>query len=139
MDFNISPELFLDFRSGDSKAEERVFKFYCQEITYFAEELIKNETEADNIITSAWVELLKNRKLIATREELDAYLYRSVSEYCNWYLISNRLATIEHFMTPSVWRGELDFKNPISRAKVRAKALADVYRDRHQLSPKVKS
>lgn len=86
-----------EFRQGDSLAFAYFYKRYYQRLHYFANRLIQDDQESNDIISKCFAKLWEKRSDFNTSENIKAYLYISCRHTCLTYLrdVKNRTAAQE--------------------------------------------
>lgn len=79
-------EIVLAFQKGEEHAFDMVFREYFAALTYFANHLIHNSSEAEDIVQDCFVSLWKRRKKLSHIESIKSYLYTSIRYQCLKYL-----------------------------------------------------
>jgi RNA polymerase sigma-70 factor (family 1) len=71
-------ERFSAIRTGDINAFEMMFKTYYQPLCRYANTLVNDREEAEEIVQSSFVTIWEKRESIEIAESAKAYLYRAI-------------------------------------------------------------
>ncbi|WP_188937737.1 RNA polymerase sigma factor [Puia dinghuensis] len=63
------------FRQGDEETFRKIFEQHSKSLTWFVDEIVKNEQEAKDIMGSAMVKLWQNREKMVTTDHIRRWLY----------------------------------------------------------------
>lgn len=74
------------FQKGEEQAFDQLFREYFAALSYFANQLIHNSAEAEDIVQDCFVSLWKRRKKLSHIESIKSYLYTSIRYQCIKYL-----------------------------------------------------
>lgn len=69
-------------RKGDIKSFERVFNTYCESLVRYAESMLKNTYEAEDIVQQLFVQFWAKRETFDINISLKSYLYKSTYNSC---------------------------------------------------------
>lgn len=69
-------------RKGDIKSFERVFNTYCESLVRYAESILKNTYEAEDIVQQLFVQFWAKRETFDINSSLKSYLYKSTYNSC---------------------------------------------------------
>ncbi len=69
-------------RQGDIKSFERVFNTYCENLVRYAESILKNTYEAEDIVQQLFVQCWAKRETLDVNTSLKSYLYKSTYNSC---------------------------------------------------------
>lgn len=67
---------------GDLKAFEEAFNLYAENLVRYAETLLKNTYDAEDVVQQLFVQLWAKRETTDVTTSLKSYLYRSVHNSC---------------------------------------------------------
>ncbi len=67
---------------GDEKAFEFIFRFYYEPLLDYSTGILKDETEAEEIVQELFLKLWRDRQKLLIKTTLQAYFYRSVYHAC---------------------------------------------------------
>ncbi|MGK6352057.1 RNA polymerase sigma-70 factor [Parapedobacter sp. DT-150] len=79
-------ELFRQIQAGEKKAFDQVYLQHFDNLKRFALQYLKNEAEAEEIVSERFVQLWLRRATLADIHSPVFYLYRSVKNACLTYL-----------------------------------------------------
>lgn len=85
--------LFERIKKGDEKAFERLFRTYYSHLCLFAENYVRNQAEAEEIVQDMFVRLWENRNRITIATSVKNYLFRSVKNRCLNFLQHKKIET----------------------------------------------
>lgn len=69
--------LFENFRKGNEKAFDEIFKAYYEKLCNFAFLFLKNSSRSEEVVSDVFINLWKKRNTIIIKTSLKSYLYRS--------------------------------------------------------------
>lgn len=83
------PEILLirDFKKGNTKAFEKLFKIYHKRLYAFIFELIKSKEDCEEIVQNAFIKVWENKESYKEEYPFDAYLFKIAK---NAFLNHNR-------------------------------------------------
>lgn len=70
-------ELVHKIREGDVKSFERVFNQYAESLVRYAETILKNTYEAEDVVQQLFVQFWAKRETVEINTSLKSYLYRA--------------------------------------------------------------
>ncbi|MES2688918.1 MAG: RNA polymerase sigma-70 factor [Bacteroidota bacterium] len=70
-------QLVENIRQGDLKSFEQVFNAYAENLVRYAETILKNTYEAEDIVQQLFVQLWDKRSTLVITTSLKSYLYRA--------------------------------------------------------------
>ncbi|MCD4772139.1 MAG: RNA polymerase sigma-70 factor, partial [Bacteroidales bacterium] len=76
------PERIIKIQKGDIKEFEFFFRELYEPLLRYANSIINNENDSEEIVQDIFLNLWKNRKNIKITTSLSAYVYRSVYNNC---------------------------------------------------------
>lgn len=79
-------EIFEGLRNGDSKIIAYLWNEYAPRLQYFAENLIRNKEEAEEIVSTVFLNLPKASARLTSVDHIKASLYISAKNKCVDYL-----------------------------------------------------
>src|SRR5688500_9112677 len=82
----LAEQVILDFNQGDTHAFTSVFNTWYPTIVIFAEKIIGNQTEAEDLVLQVFVTLYNRRQQFNTEQHIKAFLYISTRNSCLNYL-----------------------------------------------------
>jgi RNA polymerase sigma-70 factor (ECF subfamily) len=77
---NISPVTGL--RKGEEAALRQLFEQLCPQLVYFARGILQKDTEAEDVVQEAFVQLWRQRQQFNSFAAVRAFLYTSVRNAC---------------------------------------------------------
>jgi RNA polymerase sigma-70 factor (ECF subfamily) len=72
----------FNIREGDIRLFEQVFQMYCKELVRYANTILKNADEAEDIVQQLFVNLWQKRESLQVNTSMRSYLYRAVHNCC---------------------------------------------------------
>lgn len=79
-------EIINQFKNGNSNSLSIIFNLHYTPLCFFAERLIDDKEEAEDIVVNAFVKLWEARPEVRTMQSLKSYLYRVTRNDCFNYL-----------------------------------------------------
>lgn len=79
--FNIT-----DFQNGSPEAISQLFALYYRSLVYFADSIIKNRNEAEDIVVEGFVKVMQKTKDFESLANIKAFLYVVTRNACYNYL-----------------------------------------------------
>lgn len=79
---NLEKRLLKELKYGSKKAFEYVFKTYYDPLCRYAEEILKDPDQSEDIVETLFVIIWEDRKKININNSLRSYLYRSTYNAC---------------------------------------------------------
>lgn len=96
---NPEGELIALFRSGDRKALQHLYTLHYKTLCYFANKLILNTPQAEDIVADSYVKLWNLRSNFDTLVNIRAFLYITVRNACfNFLRQSKRITAAQEEM-----------------------------------------
>lgn len=89
MDF-LERKILFQFKSGDQKAFEYIFKGFYSPLCLYASDLLKDDELAQEIVQECFINLWEKRKKLEINQSIKSYLYRMVHNQCISYLRSDK-------------------------------------------------
>ena len=83
---NAPMDILARLREGDSSAFNEIFKQFHKAVFYFANKLVENKEEAEDIAQVTFTKLWKHRDQFETVEKLKAFLYITARNRCLDYI-----------------------------------------------------
>jgi RNA polymerase sigma-70 factor (family 1) len=80
--FNTDPEIVNAIRKGDEAAFERTFRLYYDRLCNYANSLLKEEDEAEEVVQTVFLNIWEKRVDLEITLSLKSYLYRAVHNHC---------------------------------------------------------
>lgn len=74
--------LFQKIGQSDKKAFETLFRRYYPNLCLYASQMLKNRSEAEEIVQSLFVRLWEKRKVTNIDSSVKSYLFRAVKNLC---------------------------------------------------------
>jgi RNA polymerase sigma-70 factor (family 1) len=75
-------EIVLAIQQGDESVFEQVFRKYYQSLCNYANSLVKDEDEAEEIVQNLFFSIWEKRADLEITVSLKSYLYRAVHNHC---------------------------------------------------------
>lgn len=79
---NREKQILKELKYGSKKAFEYIFKTYYNQLFRYAEEILKDREESEDVVESLFVRLWEDRKRIDIHTSIRSYLYRSTYNSC---------------------------------------------------------
>jgi len=76
------PELIRLIRTGDEMAFEKLFRLYYERLSRYADQLLKDSPQAEEIVQDVFVTIWENRGKLNLEIGIKPYLYRAVHNRC---------------------------------------------------------
>ena len=74
---NLEKRILTELKYGSKKAFEYVFKTYFEQLCRYAQEILKDSDQAEDVVESLFVRIWEDRKKIDVHTSIRSYLYRS--------------------------------------------------------------
>ncbi|MFA8300653.1 MAG: RNA polymerase sigma-70 factor [Hyphomicrobiales bacterium] len=133
---NNSKELIIDqFKSGDVKAYENMFKHYYSALCLFAMKHLHSEEQSEEIVQDLFCKLWENREDMEITVSLKSYLYGAVRLNCLRYLKTKELHRSHHKIM-MIENSEAVDDNHIERNELQAnilKAISELPEQRRKI------
>jgi RNA polymerase sigma-70 factor (ECF subfamily) len=71
-----------NLKSGDAEAFEYVFRNYFKKLFNYADNLLRNNYQAEEVVTDVFTKLWTNRSQLTVKTSLHSYLFRAVYNNC---------------------------------------------------------
>jgi RNA polymerase sigma-70 factor (ECF subfamily) len=101
----IDTSLIVRFNEGDSRAFDSIFRSHFQELCYYAEKIIKDKFEAEDITVIAFTKLWEQRTEFTTLTHIKNFLYLLVRNASINYLrnqkVQNKMKGELQYLTPT--------------------------------------
>ena len=82
----LEKKILLDFKYGNKRAFEYLFKSYYKPLCNYAFQILKNQVYAEEVVEELFVRLWENRSKTDVQQSFKSYLYRSTYNSCMNYL-----------------------------------------------------
>ena len=79
---NLEKSILKELKYGSKKAFEYVFKTYYASLCRYAEEILKDRQQAEDVVVNLFVIIWDDRKKIDIHSSIRSYLYRSAYNAC---------------------------------------------------------
>ncbi len=117
-------DIIIEFRKGNSKALNSIFKLYYAALCYFADRIIANKEEAEDIVSESFLKLWKIHENFDSLYGVRAFLYVATRNACLNYLkqadrVTRQQVDVAHLLDPEMDKTFAE----VTRAEV----LRDVY------------
>ena len=80
--YTTDPEIVSAIRQGDEAAFERTFRKYYDRLCNYANSLLKEEDEAEEVVQTVFLTIWEKRTELEITLSLKSYLYRAVHNHC---------------------------------------------------------
>jgi len=92
-------QIILAFNAGDEESLSHFFKLHARSLKYFAEKLILDMAEAEDIVADCFYKLWQKRTEFDTTQNIKAFLFISCRNACLNYLrgLKRKTAAQEHY------------------------------------------
>jgi RNA polymerase sigma-70 factor (ECF subfamily) len=93
-------KLVESLRRGDAKAINAIFENYYQKLCFYAETILRDQFDAEEVVEQLFIQLWINSRNILITTSLKNYLYRSVHNNCLKYIEKHRTErkAYEHYV-----------------------------------------
>jgi len=123
---NNEEAIMNSFREGNREAFKAVFDHMARSLTYFVENIIRNQTDAEDIVANAFYKLFQARESMRTFEHVKRWLYVIVRNEAIDYLRSkSRIKESHHDMAYL----ESGVDEHLETERVRSILLQDINRE----------
>ena len=117
-------DIIIEFRKGNAKALNSIFKLYYAALCYFADRIVENKEEAEDIVAESFLKLWKLHENFDSLYGVRAFLYVTTRNSCLNYLkqadrVTRQQVDVSHISDPDEDRAFAE----ITRAEV----LREVY------------
>ena len=72
----------MSYSAGDNKAFTKIFELYFDRLCYFADRLISDTSEAEDIVTDVFVKLWQQKGPYSSQNEIKSWLYICTRNAC---------------------------------------------------------
>lgn len=86
-------EWMAAFRDGDDTALAYFFKLHSKALAYFADRMLQDKSESDDIVSRCFLKLWEKHEAFKTAQNIKAFLYISCRNACLDYLASLKVRT----------------------------------------------
>jgi RNA polymerase sigma-70 factor (ECF subfamily) len=125
-------KMVKQFQRGDTAAVQYIYQSFYRPLCYFAEKLVGDKSEAEDIAIDSIIKLLEKKDHFDTIENIEAFLYISVRNACFDFLRATQRHDISHkeifYLTPE---GEDQANNELILASI----LREIYVQVEALPP----
>ncbi len=83
------------FKSGDRKAFDKVYRYYSRPLQYFASSYVKDHGVAEELVSDIMLKLWQNREQIKTPSQIKAFLYIATKNACIDSIRASRVLLME--------------------------------------------
>jgi RNA polymerase sigma-70 factor (family 1) len=83
--------LFEKIRAGNEKAFEALFRHYYPQLCFYATQILKNPSAAEEIVQELFVRLWEKRKETEIEISLKNYLFRAAKNHCLNFIKHNQI------------------------------------------------
>src|SRR5438105_5864972 len=118
-------DIITGFQQGDSRAFDDLFDMFYPALCYFAERLIDNRQEGEDIVLDTFQKLYVRREHFETMPNIKAFLYITVRNTCLNYL---RYRETQRKHTRELIENIPDkFEEDAERLRIRTEVLRSIY------------
>lgn len=114
-----------EFHEGNSVAVQHLFKLHYRALVYFANKLINDPQEAEDIVINTFVKLLDKRVSFESLRNIKSFLYTTVRNSCLDYL--------RHMNRRSSWHKEISYlsetNEEVEDEMMKARILQEIYNE----------
>ena len=132
-------KIILQFKKGDSNALTYVFNLYSKALCYFADKLIANKQEAEDIVTENFLKLWQRHENFDNFQGIKAFLYIAVRNHCFDFLKKNRKRTSAGKEIQYLYDDADLFQEEVVRREAEAKLLQSISREVEALPKKCRT
>jgi RNA polymerase sigma-70 factor (family 1) len=98
-------DIIIEFRKGNSKALDAIFKLYYAALCYFAGRILSNKEEAEDIVAESFFKLWKAHENFDSMYGIRAFLYVTTRNACLNYLkqadrVNRQQMDVSHLLDP---------------------------------------
>jgi RNA polymerase sigma-70 factor (ECF subfamily) len=127
--------LIEGLRSGDEEALQQIYTLHYRALCYFAEKLVHNREEAEDIAVDSFLKLLNKKEDFDTVRQVKSFLFTATRNACFDYLRKIKRHQASH--------QELRYLNPeneieVVNHQVTAKVLQSIYAEMEHLPAQCK-
>jgi RNA polymerase sigma-70 factor (family 1) len=109
---DISHTILKEFQNGSPEAFQIIFEAFYRNFVFFADRIIKNHEQAEDIVSSSFLKVWERRTDIKNTPSLIAYLQVTIRNGCLTFLSSKNRHHASH--------GEITYLNLISEEEIQA-------------------
>lgn len=84
-------EQFQKMKAGNEYAFEYLFHNYYSRLCIYAYSFLRDQYQSEEIVQDILIKFWENRQVIDIRTSVKAYLYRTVHNSCQNYIVSNKI------------------------------------------------
>jgi RNA polymerase sigma-70 factor (family 1) len=125
-------ELFEGFRRGDQEATEQIFNLHYGALCYFADRLVQDKAEAEDIVSDAFIKLLQLKETIYSFHSIKGFLYTTTRHFCLNILHRNKVRAKDHVVLAQLTDAH---EQASDRESVIAKVLQVIHAEIENLPP----
>lgn len=93
MNEQVGDELVSEFNKGNPKSFSSIFNIYYSALCFFAERMILNREDAEDIVEESFVKLWKLHANFETMQNIKAFLYITTKNACRNFIKQTERAT----------------------------------------------
>lgn len=126
----------INLRNGDAAAFDHVYNTFYTRLTFFACRIIKNEADAQDIVTETMLKLHERRSSFNTFQNLQAFLYISVRNSCLNYIKKLQKRSkdyLQYSYYDQIRRLLEENDNYVSAQLIKAEVLEEIYHEVERL------
>lgn len=128
-------ELVLGLSQRNETAIKLLFTMYFRSLCFFAEKIIGNSAEAEDLATDAFLKLIKAEKAFNCLEEIRSYLFTSVKNACIDRLRKQKREAVQ-LAGPFTTIADAPYPELLEREMLTAQLLQLVYAEIERLPEK---
>jgi RNA polymerase sigma-70 factor (family 1) len=114
------------FKQGDTKALNYVYKLYNRPLRYFAEELVHDRQEAEDIVAETFIKLWARYAHFESLLSIRAFIYITTRNACLDYI---NLSHKKDNRNKELFYLSSDDEQPIIHSMIKAEILGEIYRE----------
>lgn len=127
-------EIIPAFRDGDPKAFDAFFKQYYKALCFFADQLLDDMAEAEDIVKDSYVKLWNRHNDFDHPQSIKSFLYTTTRNAC---LNNLRHAKVKHAYQKEILYLDVQQQDDyILQRMIRSELMQSIYAEIAQLSPK---
>jgi len=131
--------IIAQFKSGQSTALTYVFNLHSKALCYFADRLVANKQEAEDIVTDTFIKLWQRRENFNHLMGIKAFLYIAVRNACFDFLKFNRKRTNVGKEMLYLYDDADLFQDEVVRRQAEAELLQSITKEVEELPKKCRA
>lgn len=128
-------ELIYGFQRGEERAVKEIYQLYYRSLCYFADKLLQNQTEAEDVAIDAFLKLMNKRNDFDSLTHIKSFLFTATRNACYDILRRNKRRDAKH--DEIAYLHEPD-TSTTDLEEITAKVLQVIYTEIENLPPQSK-